>query len=156
MNFIRRLIDMAAPAQAPVIGDALSADVIEATEPTAATDASAEGQNEKVRLAAILNSEDAIGREQLARHLALHTELSPSEAQAILTTSARESSGHAPKELPQESAEDARQRQLDVDFAEALRKAEYAAHEPSSSPASVIERMQAAYAFASNQPVARK
>jgi hypothetical protein len=89
MKFLRRLIEMAAPAPVPLI-EALAVDEIDTTETTHATDAAEEGRKEKERLRAIVTCAESKGREQLAQHLAVSTDLSAADARAILSASARE------------------------------------------------------------------
>ncbi len=60
-----------------------------ALAPAVAVPAAAAASPERARCAAILNHPEAVGRETLARELALSTDLSPAEAVARLTAAAR-------------------------------------------------------------------
>jgi hypothetical protein len=144
MNFLRRLIEMAAPAPVPII-EALSADEIETTEATNATDAAEEGRKEKERLRDILTCEEATGREALAQHLAVSTDLSAVDSRAILSASNREVPAVARHAKP------------DDPFTRAIRTNPDFYVEQDDAPredtATQIKRIQAAYAFASGQPI---
>ncbi len=102
------------------------------------TDA-AERALEKTRLKEILSCDEAKGREALAQHLAVSTDVTPIEARAILSASARERSA-APSAKPDP-------------FAKAL----WTEPEPQRDDAGTqIRRMQAAYSHVTGEPIARK
>lgn len=68
---------------------------------TAKAEAHAEGvkigaENERKRIAAILDSEEAKDREPLARHLAFETDHSPEAARAALAKAQKETAGQTP------------------------------------------------------------
>jgi hypothetical protein len=134
-NFLARLVGMAAPAPVPII-EALS-DEIETTDAIAA-DAAAEGRKERERLRDILNCEEAVGREKLAQYLAVSTDLTPTDARAILSASNRE--------VP--SVETAK--------VDPFTKAVWAEPEPlTEDTAAQIKRMQTAYSHVTGEPIAR-
>jgi hypothetical protein len=144
-KFLRHLIAMATPAPVPII-EALSADEIETTEATNATDAAEEGRKEKERLRAILNCQESVGREKLAQYLAVSTELTPSEAQAVLSASP-----HAV--TPKESGKATANNFFEQHRAE---NPELWNPQPPLSVAETIDRMNRNYAAATGVEVARK
>jgi len=123
----------------------LSAVEIETTE-TTAIDAAEEGRKEKERLRAILTCKESTGREKLAQYLAVSTELTPSEAQAVLSASP-----HAvtPKESGKATANNffEQHRADNPDLWNA---------QPPLSVAETIARMTHAYAVATGAEVTRK
>jgi hypothetical protein len=145
-KFLRHLIAMAAPAPVPII-EALAADVMDTTEATRAVDAAEEGRKEKERLRAILNSEESIGRENLSQHLAINTDLSATDAIALLAVSNREVPAVVRHAKP------------DDPFTRAMRTNPNFYVEQDDAPredtATQIKRIQAAYAYASGQPIPR-
>ena len=138
----------AAPAQAPDLG-APQIDVADVDEVAALTAA----QEVKARCAAILESDEAHGRERLARHLALETEFTVVDAIAALAASPRVPV--AALACAPESVKAARLRQANDAFAKAYGRTEYTIPESQEEPESVVARMQANYALAQGLP-ARK
>lgn len=71
--------------------DAREGMISEAEHAAALTNARAEGATaERSRIAAILDSEEAGPRAGLSRHLALHTDMAPDQAKAVLAASPEE------------------------------------------------------------------
>ncbi len=81
MQWFRKVIEMGAPAAAPNLE--LPADDLMAT----VADDTQDRHDEKGRLKAIMCCAEAVGREALANHLALETNLSVSDAKATLLAS---------------------------------------------------------------------
>src|SRR6266436_6026635 len=81
MQWFRKVIEMGAPAVVPNLE--LPADDLMAT----VADDTQDRHDEKARLKAIMCCAEAVGREALANHLALETNLSVSDAKATLLAS---------------------------------------------------------------------
>jgi hypothetical protein len=139
MNFLKRLIEMAAPAPVTIV-EALTADAIETTETTQATDAE-DRRQEKLRLKEILTCDESAGRNTLAVHLATCTDLSPAQAQAILSTSPRELAAGVPKNS------------VNANFFEQHRAENHAlwAPQPQLSVAERIAQIKNSYAVATDE-----
>uniref|UniRef100_UPI003BAB7203 S49 family peptidase n=1 Tax=Stappia sp. TaxID=1870903 RepID=UPI003BAB7203 len=86
----KRIADMPNSDQKP---DAREGMISEAEHAAQLTNARAEGATaERSRIAAILDSEEAGPRASLSRHLALHTDMAPDQARAVLAASPEEMS----------------------------------------------------------------
>jgi len=133
MKFLRRLLEIAAPAAAPNL-ELPAEDLM-----TTVADDAQDRHHEKARLKAIMCCAEAVGREALANHLALETGLSVSEAKAVLLACPSET-------LAATQAADA--------FSDMMRKhPEYAVTaQEVPDPPTVIERIQANYRLASGIP----
>jgi hypothetical protein len=151
MQFLRRLIAMAAPEPAPIIG-AVTVDVEELASVESAPDY---GQQEKVRIRAILCGDEATGREALANHLALETGLSIADAKSALSASRRKTETQSTDATSTPDVRTARIRQAEAAFKLAFRCAEHSVPDAPDEPMSIISRMQANYAAAQGIP-ARK
>jgi anti-sigma factor ChrR (cupin superfamily) len=150
MRFLRKLIALAAPEPAPIIGV-----VTETEEPAtiaAAVSNAVDRRVEKDRVRAIMCSDEAIGRERLAQHLALATELAATDAIAILTTTPRESITAPAAVDATTSIKAARIRQAEAAFRLAFRGAGQSVPDAPDEPMSIIARIQANYAAAQGMP----
>jgi ATP-dependent Clp protease protease subunit len=143
-RLFRKIIAMVAPAAAP------SLELPDDDLPTTATDAAKDQSTEKTRIKAIIGGDEAVGREELAKFLALETGMSVAEAKAALSASARksETSESTDAASTPASARAARIRQADENFTKVFGRAEYTIAEPPEDPLSVVARMQTNYARA--------
>jgi len=111
MNFFKKMIAMAAPSSAPNIEPEISTELD--NTPSDDEAAIAAVPDARTRIAAILTVPQAQGRGDLARYLALSTDLSVATAIATLEASGQEA---APKQS----------RRIDADFEKAYRRADHA------------------------------
>jgi hypothetical protein len=145
MNWFRKMIEIAAPVAAPSLE--LPADDLV----TAVADDTEDRRAEKDRIKAIMCCAEAAGREALATHLALTTNLSFEDAKAALMASARKSETPEPTDAASmpESVRAVRVRQLDANFSAAFNRAAYAADEtPVGDPETDVERILRNYHLA--------
>ena len=149
MQWFRKVIEMGAPAAVPNLE--LPADDLMAT----VADDTQDRHDEKARLKAIMCCAEAVGREALAYHLALETNLSVSDAKATLLASPKVGT-IAPTDPAStaESVRGVRVRELDANFTAAFNRAAYAADEtPVGEPETAVERITRHYQIASGLPV---
>jgi len=139
---------MAAPAAAPILE--LPADDLTTGADDAADDA-ADRRTEKDRIKAIMCCAETAGREALATHLALSTNLSFEDAKSALSASPRKSETPEPTDATA-SVRTARTRQLDANFIAAFNRGEYAIPESPGEPVSEVARIRANYALAQGLP----
>jgi hypothetical protein len=144
-TWFRKVIGMAAPAAAPILE-------LPADDLTGAGDA-ADRRTEKDRIKAIMCCAEAAGREALATHLALSTNLSFEDAKSALSASPRKSETQEPTDAT-ESVRTARTRQLDANFVAAFNRAAYAVDEI-GEPETAVDRITRHYRIAAGLP-ARK
>jgi ClpP class serine protease len=90
----------------PVTPPAANAGIITVTTAPVTVPAAPPPVNERERIAAILNAPEAEGREQLAHHLALSTDMTPEAARAILAASPKAAPAAAAPPAPNPLAEE--------------------------------------------------
>jgi hypothetical protein len=126
-RLLRKFIPISADADLPAT----------TTEEYAAAAIAADAAQEvRARCLHIMESAEAQGRERLARHLALGTDLAATEAIAILTATLRESIA-APM-----SDKEARQQHLNAAFEAAFNRAEFDIPERGEATETIVQRIK--------------